>query len=93
MNQYLRAYCMRSGMRSDKPGSPIPFVASTEEVARDGMIIESAGWQLNSYRSNNVVLWAHRYDQPPIGRADARVEGQRLMADITFDLDDPLEEC
>lgn len=67
------------------------FVASTEDVARDGLVIEAAGWQLDNYRNNPVVLWSHDYwgRTLPIGRAEVSVEGTRLMADVTFDVDDP----
>lgn len=82
---YIRAYCQREGMAE---AGPVRFVASTEDVARDGMVIEAAGWQLDPYRSNPVVLWAHAYDKPPIGKAIVAVEDKRLMADIEFDQGD-----
>lgn len=77
--------------RAGNMGDPMRFVASTEDVARDGMIIEAAAWQLDNYRRNPVVLWAHDYlgQHAPIGRADAFVEDNRLLADITFDQNDP----
>lgn len=77
--------------RAGNPGDVMRFVASTEEAARDGMIIEAAGWQLDNYRRNAVVLWSHDYfgERAPIGKADAFVEGSRLIADITFDQNDP----
>lgn len=88
--QYLRGYCERVAKES-KPGDPIRFVASTENVARDGMIVESAGWELDHFRSNPVVLWSHDLmgTRPPIGRADVRVVGRELVADISFDMADP----
>lgn len=80
---YIRAYAQRAD--AGKPGDPIRFVASTSNVARDGLIIEADGWQLDNYRKNPVFLWAHNYREPPIGRAEAMVEGDRLIADVTFD--------
>jgi hypothetical protein len=67
------------------------FVASTENVARDGLAIAAGGWQLGNYRKNPIVLWAHDYfgNRPPIGRADVKVDGKELLADITFDAGDP----
>lgn len=85
--QFLRAYCNRETMQ-DQPGTPIRFVASTEDVARDGMVIEAAGWRLDSYNLNPVFLWAHDYSQPPIGKAKAFVENGKLVADVTFDQND-----
>lgn len=82
---YIRAY--RSDTQQD--GGPLRFIAATEAVARDGMIIDSTGWQLDNYRQNPVVLWAHDYtgQRPPIGRASVDVDAEtgNLMADLTFD--------
>ena len=88
MAQYLRAYHERADQSSDT--GPIRFIASTEGVGRDGLIINADGWQLDNFRANPVVLWAHDYGggRPPIGRADVEVSGKKLMADVTFDPDD-----
>lgn len=76
-------------IQPDNPaGTPIRFVASTEQVARDGFIVDMAGWRLDNYRTNPVFLWAHDYASPPIGKADVLVEGGRLLADVTFDQGD-----
>jgi HK97 family phage prohead protease len=85
--QFFRAY-----RATEQPESgPLRFVAATEAIARDGLVIDSAGWQLDNYRSNPVVLWAHDYSgqRPPIGRAEIGLDGGNLMADITFDQGDP----
>lgn len=89
MPKYFRAY--RADEAETPADGPIRFVASTANVARDGLVIDPAGWQLEHYRANPVVLWAHDYygSRPPIGRADVFVDGERLMADITFDRADP----
>lgn len=44
-------------------------VISTSAVDRDGDVIEVAGWELDNFRKNPVVLWAHDSRQPPIARA------------------------
>ena len=90
MHVHIRAFCERAA--DAKPGSPISFVASTSDLARDGMTIDANGWKLDNYRASPVVLWSHDYmgNRPPIGRADnVRVDGGKLMADITFDQGDP----
>ncbi|MBC8281294.1 MAG: HK97 family phage prohead protease [Chloroflexi bacterium] len=63
----------------------ITFVLSTDEVDRHGDIISADGWVLDSYRENPVLLWAHDYRQPAIGRA-AKLwdEPHRLMAKMEF---------
>lgn len=44
-------------------------VASLEEPDREGDIILAGGWELENYRKNPVILFAHKYDQPPVARA------------------------
>jgi HK97 family phage prohead protease len=84
---YVRAFCERADTPG-QDGSPIRFIASTEGLARDGLIIDSGGWKLDAYRSNPVVLWAHDYmgQHLPIGKAvTVNVEEARLVADVQFD--------
>ena len=50
---------------------PLVFVASTGEVDRHGDTVAPEGWRLDAYRDNPVVLWAHDYGEPAIGRAEA----------------------
>ena len=86
---YLRA------LRADNQSSdgPIAFIASTEEVASDGLIIAAEGWDLKRFKSNPLVLWAHDWfgNRPPIGKADASIdkEARVLRAEVTFDQGDP----
>lgn len=90
MHVQIRAFCERAS--GAKQGDPIPFVASTSELARDDMTIDAKGWKLDNYRSSPVVLWSHDYmgNRPPIGRAEnVRVDGDKLRADIIFDQGDP----
>lgn len=92
MPEYLRAY--RAAETTATDDGPIRFVASTENVARDGMIINADAWRLDNYRANPVVLWAHDYGgfstpRPPIGRAEVTTDERALIADITFDRADP----
>lgn len=47
----------------------LELIGSNEGIDRDGELIKAAGWQLDNYRKNPVVLWAHDYHQPPIGKA------------------------
>lgn len=73
---------------TDKPGSPIPFVASTPGVKRDGLDLRASGWRLDTYRSNPVFQWCHDRTAPPIGRVEATA-GATLRALVTFDQEDP----
>ena len=64
---------------------PLVFVASTGEVDRHGDTVAPEGWRLAGYRENPVVLWAHDYRQPAIGRADAVwSDGRALLARLEF---------
>jgi HK97 family phage prohead protease len=47
----------------------LEFIGSTEVQDRDGEVILAKGWDLSNYKQNPVFMWAHRYDQPPIGRS------------------------
>ena len=47
----------------------VDFVASTEDVDRDGDVIRVQGWDVDEYRKNPVILWAHDYSLLPIGKA------------------------
>jgi len=40
-----------------------------EEPDREGDVILAEGWELENYRKNPVILFAHKYDQPPVARA------------------------
>lgn len=66
-------------------GKAYLVVASTGEVDRHGDTVAPDGWRLDAYRANPVVLWAHDYRQPAIGRAPAvwRQDGS-LLASIEF---------
>lgn len=87
---HIRGYASEETRAAHKPGSPITFVASTGEVARDNLILEQSGWELDAYRSNPVVLYSHDYfSRPPIGRAEnLRIEDGNLKVDIFFDQSD-----
>lgn len=87
---YVRAYREEPDPQAEPPaeGAPLRFVASTENVARDGLTIKADAWQLDNYRKNPVVLWAHDYTQPPIARSDVALEDGRLIASVTFDQGD-----
>ncbi len=64
---------------------PLVFVASTGEVDRHGDTVAPGGWRLDAYRDNPVVLWAHDYGEPAIGRAEAVwSDGRALRARLEF---------
>ncbi len=52
----------------DEQARTIEFVASTESQDRYGDVIRVAGWKLDAYKKNPVFMFAHRSDEPPIGK-------------------------
>jgi hypothetical protein len=44
-------------------------IASTAIVDRAGEVVDQATWDLNNFKNNPVIPWAHDYYQPPVGRA------------------------
>jgi HK97 family phage prohead protease len=73
----------------EKDGSKLSFIASTDRADRYGDIIDQRGWQLDSYRSNPVILLNHDHQSLPIGRGDVRLTEAGLVIDVEFDMADP----
>ena len=81
---------------SASDGDEMVFVISTDEVDRHGDIVSASGWRLDAFRRNPVVLWAHDYRFPVVGRVaelwsdtQAAADGPavrvgRLLARIRF---------
>tara|TARA_Y100001963_G_scaffold149722_1_gene229642 strand:+ start:1990 stop:3228 length:1239 start_codon:yes stop_codon:yes gene_type:complete len=66
----------------------LSYIASTDAVDRYGDIVEQQ-WELDGYQKNPVVLFNHRQDSLPIGKAkNIKVENNQLMIDIEFDMED-----
>ena len=58
-----------------KVGDKLVAVASNETRDRVGDIVKVDGWDLKNFKRNPVLLFAHKYDQPPVGIAkNIRVE-------------------
>ena len=63
----------------------VTFVLSTDDVDRHGDVVSAEGWLLEAYLRNPVLLWAHDYRRPAIGRAVAVwAEPHRLVAKMEF---------
>jgi hypothetical protein len=69
----------------DSNARTMRFVASDESVDRYGDIIRVSGWQLDNFRKNPVLLFAHDSRQPPVGQVPTiEVVGTELIADCLF---------
>lgn len=65
-------------------GRLVPFTISTERRAADGHVLKAAGWQLDRYRKNPVVLWSHDRWSPRIADSIVEVVDNRLRAVAAF---------
>ena len=70
----------------------VTSVIATDQVARDGAIIEPKGWDFSNYRLNPVVLWQHDDKAMPFARTTEGpfVTDKELIAKAQFDMDDPM---
>jgi len=60
-------------------------VASDETVDRAGDVILATAWQLDNFLKNPVLLWAHDYKTPPVGKVvDIWVENGKLKFRAEF---------
>lgn len=74
-----------AGKSMPSPGEPLTFVVSSGAVDRHGDVVSPEGWRLDAYRANPVVLWAHDYRRPAIGRAQSVWrDGRALLAHLEF---------
>ena len=85
----------KSGFVTDRaPGEPgTVFVASEESADRMGDIIEVAGWELENFQRNPVLMFAHDYRVAPIGTVPKVwvLKGlKQLLNTVSFDEADPL---
>jgi HK97 family phage prohead protease len=75
----------------DADSGRVTAIISTGDIARDGAIIDPAGWDFRNYDKNPVVLWMHDDSMPPFARTVERNAGEKkLTAVAEFDLDDPM---
>jgi len=89
---------MQGSYRAVLPGTNIRQTAEenrvtvqfmTEEVARDGMVLDADGLDTSAFEQNPVVLWSHgtdprRGDEPIARASNIRRNGDGMLADVTF---------
>ena len=59
------------------------FAGSADTVDRVGDVVEQ-NWDLENYKKNPVLLYAHDYSQLPIGRTNPYMDGGKLKFDVEF---------
>ncbi len=77
--------CAAGATKGDSDGS-LRVTMSTRRKDRHGDILEPAGADTSAFQRNPVVLWAHQYDELPIGRV-ARIwsDENAVFSEIMFD--------
>lgn len=83
--RYLQTGMVDGSAPADNDARKISWVFSNEDVALDMHTIRTAGWDLDDYLRNPVLLFAHDQESPPIGRV-TRIEkrGALLVGDSVF---------
>ena len=67
------------------PARAIRFVVSRNTVDRDNDTIDQKGWNLDSFRKNPVVPFAHDYRSLPVAKAvDTSIEDGALISTAVF---------
>ena len=80
MKQYAKGY-----VAEVKGEDIIGAVASSGSMDRDGDIVMAAGWQLDNFKKNPVLLWAHDSRELPIGKiTDIGILGNELRFNAQF---------
>jgi HK97 family phage prohead protease len=61
------------------------FLASTSSIDRQGDSIDQSGWELKNFMNNPVMLWAHRYDELPLGKVNQiTINENGMEAEMVF---------
>ena len=80
-------------IKVDTDERTLTAVISTGTVDRDGEVLLPGGAGLEPFLKNPVVLWAHDYSSPPIGKAQWIKKGRgRLTAKVEFAETEQAEE-
>jgi hypothetical protein len=60
-------------------------IISTGDIDRTGEVLDPKGWDIDFYKANPIVLWAHDYTQLPIGITDnIEIKDGKLIASGRF---------
>lgn len=85
----LREAVLRAVTDEQKENREVEFVISTEEVDTYGTVFKIAGWNLDRYKRNPIVCYAHKThgDNPDtiIGTSEVFVEGEALIGRVHFE--------
>lgn len=72
-------------VKEDGTSRNLIFTITTSNVDRMGDTIAMAGWKLDAYRKNPVVLWAHDSSLLPLAKSEKIwIEGDKMKSDTAF---------
>lgn len=72
-------------IKADDKAIPFKVIISTADEDRQGDALDQSKWNLDNFKNNPVVLWAHDYCNPPIGICTGiSVENGKLVAEGKF---------
>lgn len=64
----------------------IRFLGTDETQDRGDDVMTFDGWEIGNYMKNPVFLWAHNYDNPPIGKA-VNIQFDNDKKGLIFDIE------
>ncbi len=72
VKEMVRVYCTGTPQtvtvgKEEKPG----VLITTPDQDRMGEVVDPKGVELTHYLNNPVILWAHNYNEPPIGSSES----------------------
>lgn len=74
-----------TALRIEPASRTVVVIASDESVDRYSDIVRVSGWQLDAFRANPVLLWAHDAGETPVGKVvSISVIGTKLIARAVF---------
>lgn len=85
--ELVRKGLVATDLRVDEEERAVVVKITTDDIDRDGEIIRPRGVDLKQYRKNPIVLWAHDYDEPPLGKAlwiKSAPDGKAVIAKAQF---------
>ena len=76
---FIKAHIEKAGEKTYR------FLASTSSPDRQGDTVQQNGWELKNFMKNPVILWAHKYDELPLGKViELSVSENGLESEIVF---------
>ena len=80
-------------VETDSEERTVTAVISTSAIDRDKEVLVPKGANLDNFRKNPVVLWAHDHSIPAIGKAlHIAVKGKKIIAKVKFATTDFADE-